>query len=208
MHASVKCCAAFPSLREPTSTSSTRANATMGSMSTPIYDIPVRRITGEDTSLGEFSGKVLLIVNVASKCGLTKQYEGLEKLYKDYRDKGLVVAGFPANDFKAQEPGTNEEIQNFCTATFGVDFPLFEKITVVGDGKHPLYKELIAEQPSSVTPKAAFRKNLQGYGIETNEDPEILWNFEKFVVDRKGKVAARFSPDTTADDPELIKVVE
>ena len=100
-------------------------------MNTPIHQIPVRRITGEDTNLGEYSGKVLLIVNVASKCGLTKQYESLEKLYRDYRDRGLVVAGFPANDFKGQEPGSNDEIQNFCTSNFGVDFPLFEKITVV-----------------------------------------------------------------------------
>ena len=97
----------------------------MGYMSTPIQTIPVRRITGEDANLGEYSGKVLLVVNVASKCGLTKQYEALEKLYRDYRDRGLVVVGFPANDFRSQEPGTNEEIANFCTSNFGVDFPLF-----------------------------------------------------------------------------------
>jgi glutathione peroxidase len=120
-------------------------------MSTPIQNIPVRRITGEDTNLGEYSGKVLLVVNVASKCGLTKQYEGLEKLYRDYRELGLVVAGFPANDFRAQEPGTNAEIESFCTSNFGVDFPLFEKITVVGEGKHPLYKELIAAQPKAIS---------------------------------------------------------
>jgi glutathione peroxidase len=159
----------------------------MGSMSTPIQKIPVRRITGEDTNLGEYSGKVLLVVNVASKCGLTKQYEALEKLYRDYRDRGLVVVGFPANDFKAQEPGTNEEIASFCTSNFGVDFPLFEKITVVGDGKHPLYKR---------------------YGIETNKEPELLWNFEKFVVDRGGNVTARFAPNTTPDDPALVKALE
>ena len=93
-------------------------------MSTSIHDIPVRRITGEDTKLGEHRGKVLLVVNVASKCGLTKQYESLEKLYRDYRDRGLVVAGFPANDFREQEPGSNAEIESFCTSTFGVDFPL------------------------------------------------------------------------------------
>src|ERR1700744_3347537 len=164
MHASVKCCAAFPSLREPTSTSSTRANATVGSMSTPIYDIPVRRITGEDTSLGEFRGKVLLIVNVASKCGLTKQYEGLEKLYRDYRDRGLVVAGFPANDFKGQEPGSNAEIESFCITNFAVDFPLFEKITVVGDGKHPGSSEMIANKPTA--PRT--------YDIPCNENLKIF----------------------------------
>lgn len=180
----------------------------MKGMSTSIYDIPVRRITGEETNLGEFRGKVLLIVNVASKCGLTKQYEGLEKLYRDYRDRGLVVAGFPANDFKAQEPGSNADIQNFCTMNFGVDFPMFEKITVVGDGKHPLYRELISAQPSTVNSKESWAKHLNGYGIETNPEPEILWNFEKFVVGRDGKVTARFSPDTVAGDPALVGVVE
>src|ERR1700686_1195897 len=120
-------------------------------MTASIYDVPVRKITGDDTSLGEFKGKVLLVVNVASKCGLTKQYEGLEKLYKDYRDKGLVVAGFPANDFAGQEPGSNEEIQSFCTGTFGVDFPMFDKVTVVGEHKHPLYAELIEAQPKATS---------------------------------------------------------
>jgi len=178
-------------------------------MSTPIHKIPVRRINGEDTNLGEYSGKVLLIVNVASKCGLTKQYESLEKLYRDYRDRGLVIAGFPANDFKGQEPGSNAEIESFCSSTFGVDFPLFEKITVVGEGKHPLYKALIEAQPTATSTSAVpFGENLKKYGIEPNEAPEILWNFEKFVVDRGGKVAARFAPDTTADDPALLKVVE
>src|SRR5665213_459614 len=113
-------------------------------MSAVIYDIPVRRIDGEDTSLAEFKGKVLLVVNVASKCGLTPQYEGLESLYERYKGQGLVVAGFPANDFKSQEPGTDEEIQGFCTANFGVKFPMFSKITVVGPEKHPLYQALIA----------------------------------------------------------------
>jgi glutathione peroxidase len=178
-------------------------------MSTPIQQIPVRRITGEDTNLGEYSGKVLLIVNVASKCGLTKQYESLEKLYRDYRDRGLVVAGFPANDFRAQEPGTNAEIQEFCSSTFGVDFPLFEKITVVGEAKHPLYSALIEAQPKAVsTSPVPFGENLKKYGIEPNEEPELLWNFEKFIVDRSGKVTARFAPDTTADDPALVKALE
>jgi glutathione peroxidase len=181
----------------------------MGCMSTPIQKIPVRRITGEDTNLGEYSGKVLLVVNVASKCGLTKQYEALEKLYKDYRDRGLVVVGFPANDFRAQEPGTNDEIANFCTSNFGVDFPLFEKITVVGEAKHPLYKELIAAQPKATSTSAEhFSENLKRYGIETNKEPELLWNFEKFVVDRSGKVTARFAPNTTPDDPALVKAIE
>lgn len=174
-----------------------------------ILDIPVRRISGEETRLGEYRGKVLLVVNVASKCGLTKQYEALEKLYRDYRDRGLVVAGFPANDFRAQEPGSNEEIQNFCTSTFGVDFPLFEKITVVGKDKHPLYNELIAAQPKAIsTSEQPFSDKLKGYGIEPNEAPEILWNFEKFIVDRNGKVTARFAPDTAPDDPALVGTLE
>jgi glutathione peroxidase len=178
-------------------------------MSTSIQNIPVRRINGEDTNLGEYAGKVLLIVNVASKCGLTKQYESLEKLYSTYRDRGLVIAGFPANDFKSQEPGTNEEIASFCSSTFGVDFPMFEKITVVGESKHPLYKELIQAQPKATsTSPVPFAEDLKKYGIETNEEPEILWNFEKFVVDRGGKVVARFAPNTTADDPALLKTVE
>jgi glutathione peroxidase len=178
-------------------------------MSTPIQKIPVRRITGEDTNLGEYSGKVLLVVNVASKCGLTKQYESLEKLYREYRDRGLVVAGFPANDFKGQEPGTNAEIESFCSSNFGVDFPLFEKITVVGEGKHPLYKELIAAQPTAIsTSEVHFSENLKGYGIQTNPEPEILWNFEKFLVARDGKVTARFSPNTTPDDPALLQALE
>ena len=108
-------------------------------MSAAIYDIPVRRITGAESSLAEYKGKVVLVVNVASKCGLTPQYEGLEELYRKYRDRGFVIAGFPANDFAGQEPGTNEEIQTFCTTNFGVDFPMFDKITVVGAEKHPLY---------------------------------------------------------------------
>ena len=178
-------------------------------MSTSIQKIPVRRITGEDTNLGEYSGKVLLVVNVASKCGLTKQYESLEKLYREYRDRGLVVAGFPANDFKGQEPGSNAEIESFCTSNFGVDFPLFDKITVVGEGKHPLYKELIAAQPKAIsTSEVHFSEDLKRYGIETNPEPEILWNFEKFVVARDGRVTARFSPNTTPDDPALLQALE
>lgn len=178
-------------------------------MSTPIQKVTVRRITGEDTNLGEYSGKVLLVVNVASKCGLTKQYESLEKLYRDYRDRGLVVTGFPANDFRGQEPGTNAEIESFCTSNFGVDFPLFEKITVVGEGKHPLYKELIEAQPKAIsTSEVHFSEVLKGHGIQTNPEPEILWNFEKFVVARDGKVTARFSPNTTPDDPALLQALE
>ncbi len=174
-----------------------------------VYDVPVKKITGEDTSLADYKGKVLLVVNVASKCGLTPQYEGLEKLYELYRGQGLVVAGFPANDFKSQEPGTNEEIQSFCSSNFGVKFPMFSKITVVGAGKHPLYSALIEAQPKAISlGEVPFREKLKGYGIETNSEPEVLWNFEKFVVNRKGEVVKRFAPDTAPDAPELIAAVE
>jgi glutathione peroxidase len=178
-------------------------------MSASIYDIPVKRLSGEDSSLGAFKGEVVLVVNVASKCGLTPQYAGLEKLYEAYKAKGLVIAGFPANDFKAQEPGTNEEIQSFCTLNYGVTFPLFDKITVVGEHKHPLYAALIAAKPAAVNVSdVSWREKLKGYGIEPNPEPELLWNFEKFLVNRKGEVVARFAPDTTPDAPKLVAAIE
>lgn len=178
-------------------------------MSTEIYDIPVKKISGEDASLAEYKGKVLLVVNVASKCGLTPQYEALEKVYEQFKGRGLVIAGFPANDFKSQEPGTEAEIQAFCTLNYGVKFPMFSKITVVGADKHPLYKALIAAQPKAVSVNVVpFREKLRGYGIESNPDPEILWNFEKFLVSRDGKVVRRFAPDTAPDAPELVAAIE
>jgi glutathione peroxidase len=178
-------------------------------MAASIYDIPVEKISGEPASLAEFKGKVLLVVNVASKCGLTPQYEGLEDLYERFRGQGLVITGFPANDFKAQEPGTNEEIQSFCKLNYGVSFPLFSKITVVGAEKHPLYQALIAAQPKATSVnEVPFREKLKGYGIETLAEPEILWNFEKFVVNRSGEVVRRFSPDTAPDAPELVAAIE
>ena len=178
-------------------------------MSASIYDIPVKKISGEDASLGEFKGEVVLIVNVASKCGLTPQYEGLEKIYEQYKGQGLVVAGFPANDFKAQEPGTNEEIVAFCTTNFGVKFPLFDKITVVGDQKHPLYAALIAAQPTAISlAEVPLREKLKGWGIDTVLEPELAWNFEKFLVSREGEVVKRFSPDTAPDDPALVAAIE
>jgi glutathione peroxidase len=178
-------------------------------MSASIYDIPVKKLSGADASLNEFKGKVLLVVNVASKCGLTPQYEGLEKLYKQYRDQGLVIAGFPANDFKQQEPGSSEEIQSFCTMNFGVDFPMFEKIAVVGSEKHPLYAALIAAQPKATSvSEVSWREKLKGYGIDGNPEPEILWNFEKFLVNKSGQVVQRFAPDTAPDAPALVAAIE
>lgn len=174
-----------------------------------IYEIPVKKITGEEASLAEYKGKVVLVVNVASKCGLTSQYEGLEKLYEQLGDKGLVVAGFPANDFKEQEPASDAEIHTFCTANFGVKFPMYSKITVTGPEKHDLYKALIAAQPKAISVnEPSWREKLKGYGIEGNPEPELLWNFEKFLVSKTGEVVARFAPDTTADAPALLAAIE
>jgi glutathione peroxidase len=174
-----------------------------------VQAIPVKTINNADASLGDYAGKVVLVVNVASKCGLTPQYEGLEKLYKGYKDKGLVVAGFPANDFGAQEPGTNDEIVEFCTSNYGVDFPMFSKIQVTGADKHPLYAELTS---AVRTPRgddaSTFRDRLRGYGMTPTEEPEVLWNFEKFLIARDGTVAARFAPSTTPDDPSLVAAIE
>lgn len=177
-------------------------------MTASIYDIPLQKISGDEASLAEFKGKVVLVVNVASKCGLTPQYEGLENLYEQYKGQGFVIAGFPANNFKSQEPGTDAEIQTFCTSNFGVKFPMFSKINVVGPDKHPLYAALIAAQPKAVSvSEVPFAQKLHGYGIETNPEPEILWNFEKFLVSRSGQVVTRFSPDTEPDAPELVAAI-
>ncbi len=178
-------------------------------MASSIYDIPVAKIDGAAASLGEFKGSVLLIVNTASQCVFTPQYEGLEKLYDRFRGQGLVVVGFPANDFKEQEPGSNAEIQSFCSVTYGVKFPLFAKIAVTGEGKHPLYAALIAAQPDASCPSGnPFRAQLKGWGVPTTEEPEISWNFEKFVVSRSGEVVKRFTPETAPDAPELVAAIE
>jgi glutathione peroxidase len=173
-----------------------------------IYDIPVQKISGDSSSLAEFKGKVVLVVNVASKCGLTPQYEGLEKLYERFSDKGLVIAGFPANDFKEQEPGSNQEIQSFCSTNYGVKFPLFSKIVVTGPDKHPLYKTLISAQPKAKGDPAGWAAVLKQHNIDANAAPEVQWNFEKFLVGRNGEIAARFSPNTAPDNSELIAAIE
>ena len=177
-------------------------------MTAAVTDIPIETIDGKPASLGDYAGKVALVVNVASKCGLTPQYEGLEALSRDYRDKGLVVLGFPANDFGAQEPGTNEEIADFCTTKFAVDFPMFAKITVVGPDKHPLYAALTSAQPDAQGDAAGFRERLKGFGMTPNPVPEVLWNFEKFLVGKDGKVVARFAPTTAPNDPALVGAIE
>ncbi|MET0388623.1 MAG: glutathione peroxidase [Polyangiales bacterium] len=173
-----------------------------------LQNIPVKTITGEPSSLQAFAGKVVLVVNVASKCGLTKQYDALEKLFETYRDRGFVVAGFPSNDFAGQEPGSNAEIAEFCRATFSVAFPLFEKISVAGPQKHPLYAALTTAKPQAVGDKDGFRENLKKHGLSPNPDPEVLWNFEKFLVGKNGEVIERFAPHLTPDDPAIVSAVE
>lgn len=174
---------------------------------TAIQDVPLKTISGEDSSLGDFAGKVLLVVNVASKCGLTPQYEGLEALYEKYKDEGFAVLGFPANNFAGQEPGTDEEIQSFCTTNFGVAFPMFAKMSIVGEDKHPLYAALTSAAPEA-TGDGPMREKLAGYGMIPNPAPEVLWNFEKFLIGRDGEVVGRFSPDTAPDSDALVSAIE
>ncbi len=177
-------------------------------MANEIYDIPVKTIDGTETNQGEYKDKVLLIVNVASKCGLTPQYEGLEKLYENYRGKGFEVLGFPANNFMGQEPGTEEEIKDFCATNFDVQFPLFSKISVKGDDQNPLYKYLTETKPDTDVNDGEFEERLKGYGSERSQPNEVLWNFEKFLVGKDGDIAARFAPDVTAEDERLTAKVE
>jgi glutathione peroxidase len=152
-----------------------------------IYDFTLNNIDGESTPLKKFEGKVALVVNVASRCGNTPQYEGLQNLYNKYKDKGFVVLGFPANEFRGQEPGSNAEIKEFCTAKYGVTFPMFEKIVVKGDDINPLYKWLVDNGPR-------------------HED--IEWNFAKFLIGRDGKIVERFAPQTKPESEEIVSAVE
>lgn len=171
--------------------------------------IPLTTIKGEPTSLGDYAGKVLLVVNVASKCGLTPQYEALEKLHERFSAQGFSVLGFPANDFGAQEPGTEEEIETFCTANYGVTFPMFSKIEVTGANRHPLYDELIAQQPEATLTKGSdFKEKLAKYGIKPASGSDVFWNFEKFLVDRDGTVVGRFAPDTPPEDDLIVNAIE
>lgn len=176
-------------------------------MTASVYDIPLTTIDGAASSLADYRGKVLLVVNVASKCGLTPQYEGLEKLYRDRKEAGLVVLGFPANNFNGQEPGSEDEIKQFCSLNFDVSFPMFSKISVAGDDIHPLYQALTAAQPQA-TGEGPMREKLVGFGIAPNEPPAVLWNFEKFLVGKDGSVIGRFSPDTAADNEALLAAID
>jgi glutathione peroxidase len=175
---------------------------------TTIQQIPLTTISGQAANLGDHAGKVLLIVNVASQCGLTPQYEGLENLYEQHRASGLEVLGFPANNFGAQEPGTDAEIAEFCSTKFSVAFPMFSKISVVGDDQHPLYAALTKAVPRAAGDPDSFRDRLTGFGMTPNQDPDVLWNFEKFLVARDGTVVGRFAPTVTPDDPDLVAALE
>ncbi|CAM5400279.1 MULTISPECIES: glutathione peroxidase [Streptomyces] len=155
-----------------------------------LYDIPLHTLTGEPTSLGEHRGAALLVVNVASKCGLTPQYEGLERLQQRYAGRGFTVLGVPCNQFAGQEPGTSEEIQTFCSTTYGVSFPLLEKTDVNGEQRHPLYTELTR------TPDA------QG------EAGDVQWNFEKFLISPDGEVVGRFRPRTEPEADDVVAAIE
>ena len=159
-------------------------------MMASIHSFTLKNIDGKDVNLGQYKGKVLLLVNVASKCGLTPQYEGLQKIYSKYKDRGFVILGFPANNFMGQEPGTEEEIKNFCSVNYNVTFPLFSKISVKGDDIHPLYKFLTNK--------------------ETNPEfgGEIKWNFNKFLADKDGRIIARFEPRVNPESDEVIQAIE
>jgi len=173
-----------------------------------LYDIPLNRIDGTAANLGDYRGNVVMIVNVASKCGLTPQYAGLQKLYSENKDAGLVVLGFPANNYAGQEPGTNEEIEEFCSTSYNVDFPMFEKLSTRGDDQHPLYTALTNAIPAATpNPEGQLRATLEKHGLGPKTDQEVMWNFEKFLVNREGKVVRRFAPDVAPDNPLVTEAV-
>ena len=155
-----------------------------------VHDIDVKTLSGQPASLGDLAGTTVLVVNVASECGLTPQYEGLQRLHDRFAGRGFAVAGFPCNQFGEQEPGTPEEIGEFCSVNYGVSFPMFEKIEVNGPGRHPLYAELTAVPDAS------------------GEAGDIQWNFEKFLVAPDGEIIGRFRPGTDPEDPELVAAIE
>ena len=155
-----------------------------------VHDIDVKTLSGQDASLGDLAGTTVLVVNVASECGLTPQYEGLQRLHDRFAGRGFAVAGFPCNQFGEQEPGTPEEIGEFCSVNYGVSFPMFEKIEVNGPHRHPLYAELTAVPDAS------------------GEAGDIQWNFEKFLIGPDGSVIARFRPMTEPEDPAIVSAIE
>ncbi|WP_131105480.1 glutathione peroxidase [Ornithinimicrobium sufpigmenti] len=155
-----------------------------------LHDIPLTTLDGRPTTLGEYAGRVLLVVNVASRCGLTPQYAGLEQLQQEYGERGLTVVGVPCNQFAGQEPGSNEEIAQFCSATYGVSFPMMDKVEVNGEGRHPLFTELTQVADAD------------------GEAGDVVWNFEKWVIDRDGQPVARFRSRTEPTDPQVVGAIE
>lgn len=169
-----------------------------------IYDYKVKKVDGSEVSLKEYEGKALLVVNTATGCGYTPQYEGLEELYKKYQEQGLEILDFPSNQFLEQAPGTNEEIQSFCKINFGTEFETFAKIDVNGDNAHPLYTYLKQQQPAD-TDNGGMPElidELKGLGYTSKSQDDIQWNFTKFLVDRKGNVVGRFAPPVTPKELE------
>ncbi|ATA72208.1 MULTISPECIES: glutathione peroxidase [Capnocytophaga] len=164
--------------------------AQTGTEKNTIYQFTVKDISGKKFDFSKLKGKKIMIVNTASKCGLTPQYEGLEALYKKYKDQNFIIIGFPANDFKSQEPGTNFEIAQFCKVNYGVTFPLMEKITVKGDDIHPIYQFLTQKSKNGV------------------QDSEVQWNFQKYLIGTNGKLEKVISPRTQPDDQEIINWIE
>lgn len=178
-------------------------------MTTKLHDIPVQTLEGTTTTLGAWKGQVLLLVNVASKCGLTPQYAGLQALHDRFHARGLTVLGAPCNDFAGQEPGSEDEIRSFCDTSYQVSFPLLAKLRINSEPRHPLYAALIAAQPQA-TPSGnpKLHDTLAQHGLLPKRETDVMWNFEKFLVGRDGTVRARFAPDVTPEDPALVAAVE
>ena len=172
--------------------------------STTIYDFKAESNSGEEVSFSDYKGKVLLVVNTASKCGFTPQYDGLEALYKEFKDDGLVIVGFPCDQFGHQEPGSNEEIEEFCRINYGVTFPLMAKSDVNGENANEIFKWLYSEKPFAGFGDSETGKMMDGMLSRGNSDyasnPDIKWNFTKFLIDRKGRVVARFEPVVTPEE--------
>lgn len=174
---------------------------------TDLRDIEFLKTDGTTGTLADHAGEVVLVVNVASQCGLTPQYEALQALHEARKGEGFTVLAFPANDFGAQEPGTDAEIAEFCSSNYSVTFPVRSKISVVGDDQHPLYGALTAAVPTAAG-KEEFREMLRGHGLAPSDDPDVLWNFEKFLIGRDGQVVARFAPPVTPDDEAVTSAIE
>lgn len=174
-----------------------------------LYDIPLNRLDGTPTSLAAYRGQVLLVVNVASKCGLTPQYAALEALYRSHAARGLQVLGFPCNDFAAQEPGSEAEIQSFCETQYDVHFPLYQKVRINSEPRHPLYAALIAAQPKAQpSGSAQLTDTLRQHGLLPGHETDVMWNFEKFLIGRDGRVLGRYAPDVTPDAPALLAAID